>query len=99
MRLSRTRELQAFLMSLQRPSTQHGTSEYEMLPPFGLPRLSDEKSVSLITTKQLAQTLGITFARFKVDHISMRAISYPTTRKLKSWERAKAAWKFWKALD
>jgi hypothetical protein len=30
--------------------------------------------------------------------ISTRATSFHTTRKLKSWERAKAAWKFWKAL-
>jgi hypothetical protein len=27
-----------------------------------------------------------------------QATSFRTTRKLKSWERAKAAWKFWKAL-
>jgi hypothetical protein len=30
--------------------------------------------------------------------ISMRVTSFRTTRKLKNWERAKAAWKFWKAL-
>jgi phage terminase large subunit len=42
--------------------------------------------------------LGIMSERSTASLIFTLVILSPTTPKLKSWERAKAAWKFWKAL-
>src|SRR4051812_2696893 len=93
-----TNELLACLTSQQRRSILLGIWGSATLQRYGLLKSSAARSTSLIIMNRPVLILDTTSGKLTVSLTFTQDTSFHTTPRLGNWERARLAWKFWKAL-